>query len=44
MLTRFKEDAGAMARAVRCGNAGNIDGTVPRASQTCRRLIELKQA
>ena len=44
MLARFTEDAQAMARAVRWGDAGYIEDKVIRGRQIRRSLIELKQA
>ena len=44
MLARFVEDAQAMARAVRWGDAGYIEDKVERGRKIRRSLIELKQA
>ena len=44
MLARFLEDAQAMARAVRWGDAGYIEDKVQRGRKIRRSLIELKQA
>jgi cyclohexadieny/prephenate dehydrogenase len=44
MLARFMEDAQAMARAVRWGDAGYIEDKVQRGRKIRRGLIELKQA
>ena len=44
MLARFTEDAQAMARAVRWGDADYIEDKVKRSRQIRRSLIELKQA
>ena len=44
MLARFTEDAQAMARAVRWGDAAYIEGAIERGRQIRRSLIELKQA
>ncbi len=44
MLARFVEDAQAMARAVRWGDAGYIEDKVERGRKIRRGLIELKQA
>jgi cyclohexadieny/prephenate dehydrogenase len=44
MLARFNEDAQAMARAVRWGDAGYIEESVRRGRRIRRSLIELKQA
>jgi cyclohexadieny/prephenate dehydrogenase len=44
MLARFTEDAQAMARAVRWGDAGYIEDKVERGRKIRRSLIELKQA
>ncbi len=44
MLARFLEDAQAMARAVRWGDAGYIEDKVERGRKIRRSLIELKQA
>jgi cyclohexadieny/prephenate dehydrogenase len=44
MLARFVEDAQAMARAVRWGDAGYIEDRVERGRKIRRGLIELKQA
>jgi cyclohexadieny/prephenate dehydrogenase len=44
MLARFMEDAQAMARAVRWGDAGYIEDKVERGRKIRRSLIELKQA
>jgi cyclohexadieny/prephenate dehydrogenase len=44
MLARFMEDAQAMARAVRWGDAGYIEDKVQRGRGIRRSLIELKQA
>jgi len=44
MLSRFMEDAQAMARAVRWGDAGYIEDKVRRGRKIRRSLIELKQA
>jgi len=44
MLARFNEDAQAMARAVRWGDAAYIEDSVKRARGIRRSLIELKQA
>jgi cyclohexadieny/prephenate dehydrogenase len=44
MLARFTEDAQAMARAVRWGDAGYIEDKVERGRKIRRNLIELKQA
>jgi cyclohexadieny/prephenate dehydrogenase len=44
MLARFMEDAQAMARAVRWGDAEYIENSVKRGRALRRRLIEAKQA
>jgi cyclohexadieny/prephenate dehydrogenase len=44
MLARFMEDAQAMARAVRWGDAAYIEDKVKRGRRIRRSLIELKQA
>ena len=44
MLARFMEDAQAMARAVRWGDAAYIEELVERGRKIRRSLIELKQA
>ncbi len=44
MLARFVEDAQAMARAVRWGDAGYIEDKVERGRKIRRSLIELNQA
>jgi cyclohexadieny/prephenate dehydrogenase len=44
MLARFTEDAQAMARAVRWGDAAYIEDKVNRGRKIRRSLIELKQA
>jgi cyclohexadieny/prephenate dehydrogenase len=44
MLARFTEDAQAMARAVRWGDAAYIEDKVERGRKIRRGLIELKQA
>jgi len=44
MLARFTEDASAMARAVRWGDAAYIEGRIERGREIRRSLIELKQA
>ena len=44
MLARFTEDAQAMARAVRWGDAGYIEDRIGRGRKIRRSLIELKQA
>ena len=44
MLARFLEDAQAMARAVRWGDAEYIEDKVQRSRKIRRSLIELKQA
>jgi cyclohexadieny/prephenate dehydrogenase len=44
MLARFVEDAQAMSRAVRWGDAAYIEDLVERGRKTGRGLIELKQA
>lgn len=44
MLARFLEDAQAMARAVRWGDADYIEDKVQRGRKIRRSLIELKQA
>ena len=44
MLARFTEDAQAMARAVRWGDAAYIEDKVERGRKIRRSLIELKQA
>jgi cyclohexadieny/prephenate dehydrogenase len=44
MLARFTEDAQAMARAVRWGDASYIEGKIERGRVIRRSLIELKQA
>ena len=44
MLARFTEDAQAMARAVRWGDAGYIEDKIGRGRAIRRRLIELNQA
>jgi cyclohexadieny/prephenate dehydrogenase len=44
MLARFTEDAQAMARAVRWGDADYIEDKVNRGRKIRRSLIELKQA
>ena len=44
MLARFVEDAQAMSRAVRWGDAGYIEDMVERGRKIRRSLIEIKQA
>jgi cyclohexadieny/prephenate dehydrogenase len=44
MLARFTEDAQAMARAVRWGDAAYIEDKVQRGRKIRRSLIEIKQA
>ena len=44
MLARFTEDAQAMARAVRWGDAAYIEDKIHRGRKIRRSLIELKQA
>jgi len=44
MLARFLEDAQAMARAVRWGDAAYIEDRIERGRKIRRSLIELKQA
>ena len=44
MLARFTEDAQAMARAVRWGDAAYIEDKIMRGRRIRRSLIELKQA
>ena len=44
MLARFTEDAQAMARAVRWGDAAYIEDKINRGRKIRRSLIELKQA
>jgi cyclohexadieny/prephenate dehydrogenase len=44
MLARFVEDAQAMSRAVRWGDAAYIEGMVERGRKIRRSLIELNQA
>ena len=44
MLARFIEDAQAMSRAVRWGDAAYIEDKVERGRKIRRSLIELKQA
>lgn len=44
MLARFTEDAQAMARAVRWGDAAYIEDKVQRGRKIRRGLVELKQA
>jgi len=44
MLARFTEDAQAMARAIRWGDAGYIEDRVERGRKIRRSLIERKQA
>jgi cyclohexadieny/prephenate dehydrogenase len=44
MLARFMEDAQAMSRAVRWGDASYIEDMVERGRKIRRSLIELKQA
>jgi len=44
MLARFVEDAQAMSRAVRWGDAAYIEDKVERGRKIRRSLIELKQA
>jgi cyclohexadieny/prephenate dehydrogenase len=44
MLARFMEDAQAMSRAVRWGDAVYIEDMVERGRKIRRSLIELKQA
>jgi cyclohexadieny/prephenate dehydrogenase len=44
MLARFTEDAQAMARAVRWGDASYIEDKINRGRKIRRSLIELKQA
>ena len=44
MLARFTEDAQAMARAVRWGDAAYIEDRIGRGREIRRSLIELKQA
>ncbi len=44
MLARFMEDAQAMSRAVRWGDASYIEGCIERGRKIRQSLIELKQA
>ncbi|MCB8873874.1 prephenate/arogenate dehydrogenase family protein [Acidisoma silvae] len=44
MLARFTEDAQAMAKAIRWGDAGYIEDKVLRGRKIRRSLIEIKQA
>jgi cyclohexadieny/prephenate dehydrogenase len=44
MLARFMEDAQAMSRAVRWGDAAYIEDKVERGRKIRRSLIEVKQA
>ena len=44
MLARFMEDAQAMARAVRWGDASYIEDKVKRSRGIRKSLIDLKQA
>ncbi len=44
MLARFTEDAQAMARAVRWGDAGYIEDKIERGRKIRKSLIEIKQA
>ncbi len=44
MLARFTEDAQAMARAVRWGDAGYIEDKIERGREIRRGLIEINQA
>ena len=44
MLARFTEDASAMARAVRWGDATYIEDKIQRSRGIRKSLIELKQA
>ena len=44
MLARFTEDAQAMARAVRWGDAGYIEDKIVRGREIRRSLIEINQA
>jgi len=44
MLARFTEDAQAMARAVRWGDAAYIENRIERGRAIRRTLIEIKQA
>ena len=44
MLARFSEDAHALGRAVRWGEAGFIEDRIRRGRKIRRSLIELKQA
>ncbi len=44
MLARFSEDAQAMARAVRWGDADYIEDKINRSRKIRKSLIELKQA
>jgi cyclohexadieny/prephenate dehydrogenase len=44
MLARFTEDAQAMARAIRWGDAAYIEDKVMRGRKIRRSLIDLKQA
>ena len=44
MLARFTEDAQAMAKAIRWGDAGYIEDKVMRGRKIRRSLIEIKQA
>jgi hypothetical protein len=44
MLSQFMKNAGATARAARSDNVVHIQGKVQRASETCRSLIEPRQA
>jgi cyclohexadieny/prephenate dehydrogenase len=44
MLARFMEDAQAMSRAVRWGDAAYIEDMVERGRKMGRSLIALKQA
>jgi cyclohexadieny/prephenate dehydrogenase len=44
MLARFTEDAQAMARAIRWGDASYIEDKVMRSRKLRQNLIDLKQA
>lgn len=44
MFSRFSEDAQAMARAVRWGDAGYIEDKINRSRQIRKSLIDIKQA
>ena len=44
MLARFTEDAQALARAIRWGDAGYIEHKIERGRTIRKTLIDLKQA